>query len=110
MLAIGVAIASAPLTAGAEEAAAATAPASASAPAPASVAASVRDCARITQDLQAAKAARQEARARQADAWKVVVPFAVAGRYAKARAAGSEADARVEALSREAAERGCDAR
>lgn len=43
-------------------------------------------------------------------AWKVVVPFAVADRYAQARAAGNKAATRIEALTRESAQRGCDAR
>ncbi len=101
LLVVGTAFASSPAAARADDDAAVAAASAASTP---------RDCTRIGAELKAAQAAQQQARARQADAWKVVVPFAVAGRYAQARAAGNEAAARTEALTRESTQRGCDAR
>lgn len=63
------------------------------------------DCAQLQRELGALEQARQEAAARQSGAWKAIVPFAVAGRYASAKAAAAQAEkdiaARQAALQRQ---------
>jgi outer membrane PBP1 activator LpoA protein len=65
------------------------------------------DCSRLDADLALAEQARREADDKQADAWKAVVPFAVAARYASAKAAAAHADKQIEALRNAAARQDC---
>jgi len=64
-------------------------------------------CAEISAEMDRTEAVRRAALAEQSDAWKAVVPFAVAARYAKARSAVSETDERLAALAVQSDRRGC---
>ncbi|MBX3606395.1 MAG: hypothetical protein KF788_14035 [Piscinibacter sp.] len=79
------------------------------APSPAATAteAAARDCSRIDADIAAAQAARRDAELKKGEAWKAVVPFAVAGRYASANAAIRDAEQRLAGLRAEAQRQGC---
>lgn len=66
-----------------------------------------RDCAQLEAETAAAQAARREAEERKGEAWKAVVPFAVAGRFASANAAIRATEQRLGALRAEAQRLGC---
>lgn len=68
---------------------------------------SALDCSQIEAQIGAAEQARQAALEKEQDAWKVVIPFAVAARYASSKAAVSEADERLAQLRAESTRRGC---
>lgn len=76
--------------------------ASAAAPLPAP-----RDCTQLHAEIAGAKARQREALDKQQDAWKVVVPFAVAARYASAMSAVDDAGKRLAELNAESARQGC---
>jgi hypothetical protein len=66
-----------------------------------------RDCAQLEAQTAAAHAARREAEQRKGEAWKAVVPFAVAGRFAGANAAIRDSEQRLGALRAQARQLGC---
>jgi hypothetical protein len=81
----------------------------ASAPAPQAAAASpFTDCAQLRADIADTEASRRAAQAQEQDAWKAVVPFAVAARYARSKSATRDADARLEQLDTAAQRQGCE--
>lgn len=64
-------------------------------------------CAQLEADIAQTDEALRSAQAKNQDAWKVVVPFAVAARYATSKSAANNATQQLEALRAEAAHRGC---
>lgn len=83
----------------------------ASAPSPAALESSVADgpdCRQLASAIARTESARRAAVDKQADAWKAVVPFAVAARYANGKADAAEAGMRLDHLRTAAAQQGCD--
>lgn len=74
--------------------------------APATAAATL-DCAALAGEIRAATEARGAAEEQQQDAWKAIVPFAVAARYARGKAAAQESQQQLAELQRQAVARGC---
>ena len=66
------------------------------------------DCRAIAQSIEQERSRRDRAEAQRQGAWKAVVPFVVAARYAGAKSAGDEAGARLQALEDQARAQGCD--
>lgn len=64
-------------------------------------------CAQIDEQLARAEEARRAANEKGQNAWKAVVPFAVAARYASGKAASNEAEEAIAGLRSQAALRGC---
>jgi hypothetical protein len=75
--------------------------------APPPVVAAASDCSAIGAEIARTDEARRDALQQQSEAWRAVVPFAVAARYAKARSAAGEADERLAALKDRSARLGC---
>lgn len=68
------------------------------------------DCAQLGAQVAQAEAARHAALEREQNAWKVIVPFAVAARYATSKSAVADADERLAQLRAESTRQGCDPR
>ncbi len=68
------------------------------------------DCDAIATQIAGAEQARREALDKQASAWKVVIPFAVAARHVSANAAFNEAERRLVELRGQYARGGCGPR
>jgi hypothetical protein len=66
------------------------------------------DCSSLGADLTRAEQALRDAAGKQADAWKAVVPFAVAARYASGKAAVADAQRQIDTLRAAATRQGCD--
>lgn len=66
------------------------------------------DCGALRAEIQRTEAIRSEALQKEHDAWKAVVPFAVAARYASGKSAVGDADQTLAALRDEHDRRGCD--
>jgi hypothetical protein len=81
----------------------------ASPPAGRPTAAAPADCSAIGTEIAHAEEARRAATQKQDDAWKAVVPFAVAARYASGKAAVADADRQLAELRTESDRRGCTA-
>jgi len=64
-------------------------------------------CAQLDADIAQTDETLRAAQAKNQDAWKVVVPFAVAARYASSKSAANNATQQLEALHAEATRRGC---
>jgi hypothetical protein len=97
-----------PLSVAALMAACAHAPGAAPTAAPAPSAGAAADCSSLGAQVAQAERDQRAALERQRDAWKVVVPFAVAARYAGAKRAGADADEHLAELQAEFSRRGCD--
>lgn len=67
------------------------------------------DCTQLGDQMLAQQQAQRVAADRQREAWKAVLPFAVAGRYAGAASAAAEAEQRIGELQRELDRQGCGA-
>jgi hypothetical protein len=80
----------------------ATAPTSERAPASA-----ISECKDLNTEIAAVYEAKRQALEKQRDAWKVIIPFAVAARYAGGKSAVADADKRLNELRDESARRGC---
>jgi hypothetical protein len=65
------------------------------------------DCATVGAEIARSEEAKRVALEQKQDAWKVVVPFAVVARYAKGKAASSDADKRLAELNAQYARQGC---
>lgn len=65
------------------------------------------DCNQLRTERAQVEADKLAATEQQQNAWKVVVPFAVAARYASGKSALEAADKRLAALDAESARRGC---
>jgi hypothetical protein len=80
-------------------------------PAPGADAPSLRsaaaDCSRIADELARAEQARQRAEHERTQAWKAVVPFAVASRYVRAGDAADAAGRQLQALRAASLQHGC---
>jgi hypothetical protein len=74
----------------------------------ASAATPAPDCAELGAQIVQVEQGRRAALEQQRDAWKVVVPFAVAARHARAKHAVAEAELRLAELQAEFGRRGCD--
>ena len=74
---------------------------------PATPRGATRDCRVVNEERQAVQQNRQQAAAQQHGAWKAVIPFAVAARYANARSKAASADRRAAELDTEAQRKGC---
>lgn len=81
----------------------ATAPTSA--PAATSVAAT--DCRQLAAEIARTEEARRAALEKEQGAWKAVIPFAVAARYASGKSDGENAEQRLAALNAEFSRQGC---
>jgi len=68
---------------------------------------STPSCAQLEEHLARAEEARRAADERGQNAWKAVVPFLVAARYASGKAASNEAEEAIAGLRSQAALRGC---
>jgi len=66
------------------------------------------DCRQLGGDIAKTEQARRAALEKQKDAWKVVVPFAVAARYASGKSALAQADKQLAQLRAEFTGQGCD--
>lgn len=64
-------------------------------------------CAPLEEQIARAEQARRAAREKEDNAWKAVVPFAVAARYASGRAAQNDAQQTLDGLRAQAAQLGC---
>ncbi|WP_028998777.1 hypothetical protein [Azohydromonas australica] len=64
-------------------------------------------CEALREDIARTEAARRAALDKQQSAWKAVVPFAVAGRYASGKSAATEAEQRLAALRAGLVDQGC---
>ena len=64
-------------------------------------------CAQLDEQLARTEEARRAADEKGQNAWKAVVPFAVAARYASGKAAANEAEDTIAELRSQAALRGC---
>jgi hypothetical protein len=65
-------------------------------------------CSELAAAVARAEGTKRAASDKERDAWKAVVPFAVAARYASNRAAASEAERQLAGLHAEQARQGCD--
>jgi hypothetical protein len=74
---------------------------------PAPSAAAADTCAELRDEIARADAAKHAADEKRGDAWKAVIPFAVAARYASGKAAAGEAARHRDALAAESTRRGC---
>jgi hypothetical protein len=70
--------------------------------------ATARDCRQLGAQISSTEQARRAALEQEKNAWKAVVPFAVAARYANGRAAVEKADRQLEKLRAEFHLKGCD--
>lgn len=68
------------------------------------------DCDQLGAEIAASEEARRAGLEQQKGAWKVVIPFAVAARYASGKAAATQADQRLDDLNAEFARQGCTRR
>lgn len=66
------------------------------------------DCRQLGAQIAQAEQARRTALENQKDAWKAVVPFAVAARYAKSKATAGQADQQLAALKTQYSQQGCE--
>jgi hypothetical protein len=64
-------------------------------------------CEQLAAEIARAEQARSESAQKQQDAWKAVVPFVVAARYASGRSALAEAEQRLGELRAEFGRQGC---
>ena len=55
----------------------------------------ISGCSELQTEIAAAEEAKRAAMEKQQHAWKAIVPFAVAARYADAKSAAADADQRV---------------
>jgi hypothetical protein len=69
--------------------------------------ASAPSCDDLRAETSRVAAEKRAAVAKEEGAWKAVVPFAVAARYATGKAAASDADRRLAELHRQSATQGC---
>lgn len=65
------------------------------------------DCAQLEREAGELAKARQDAAAKQSEAWKAIVPFAVAGRYVSGKAAEAQAEREIAARQAEMQRQGC---
>jgi hypothetical protein len=70
-------------------------------------AAAISECKDLDAEIAAVEVAKRQSLAKQQDAWKVVIPFAVLARYAGAKSAAAEADQRLNELRSEFARQSC---
>jgi len=67
------------------------------------------DCGQLDAQIAGTEDARRSALDKQHDAWKAVVPFAVAARHASGKSAAAAADERLVELRAASARQGCHA-
>jgi len=79
----------------------------ASAPQDAAIVAAATTCSELGAQIAGTEDTRRSAAEKQQGAWKAVVPFAVAARYASGKSAVDEADEQLAALRAESARQGC---
>lgn len=80
----------------------------ASAPTPAAAPASAdSSCSELAGGIAAAEDAKRSAVEEEQTAWKVVIPLAVAARYAAGKSAADDADKRLKALRKEQVHNAC---
>jgi hypothetical protein len=82
----------------------ASSPATTSTPASA-----IGGCSELDAEIVIAEEAKRSALDTQQGAWKAVIPFAVAARYAGGKSAAAAAEQRLEDLKKESMRRGCSA-
>lgn len=70
-------------------------------------AAATPDCGQLEADIVKAQVDQRSAAQKQQDAWKTIVPFAVAAQYLRAKSAAEQADQRVADLSAQFLVQGC---
>jgi hypothetical protein len=66
------------------------------------------DCSQLEAQIAHAEDARRAALEKEQNAWKVIVPFAVAARYASGKTAVAEAEQRLAQWRAESIRLGCD--
>jgi hypothetical protein len=67
------------------------------------------ECGQLDAQIASTEDARRTALDKQHDAWKAVVPFAVAARHASGKSAAAEAEQRLAELRAASARQGCHA-
>jgi len=65
------------------------------------------DCRQLSAEIASAEEARRAAMEKQQSAWKAVIPFAVAARYASAKSSSGRADQRRAELQTQFKRQGC---
>jgi hypothetical protein len=65
------------------------------------------DCGRLHAEIASSEQDKREAAEKQKGAWKAVVPFLVAARYANGKSGVGEADERIEKLQAQLRQQGC---
>ncbi|WP_280155504.1 hypothetical protein [Piscinibacter sp. XHJ-5] len=65
------------------------------------------DCSAVATEIARVEEARRAAAEKHEGAWKAVIPFAVAARYASGKAAAGEADRQLSELHAESHRQGC---
>lgn len=75
---------------------------------PSAQAPTARDCQAIRGDIANAEAAKRAAAANEKDAWKAVIPFAVAAKYVSSKSAANQSDRQLERLRAELSAQGCE--
>jgi len=68
----------------------------------------ISECGELQAEIAGVEEAKRSAVARQQAAWKAVIPFAVAARYAGGKSAADDADKRLQQLKHESARQGCN--
>jgi hypothetical protein len=81
----------------------------ATAPTRPDAATAVSDCNLLFAEIGEAEQAQRAAREKQETAWKAVVPFAIAGRYASGKSEASDAEERLAELRAAWSRQGCPA-
>lgn len=69
--------------------------------------ASKADCQALLSEMESSEADKRIASEKKANAWKAVVPFIVAARYASSQSQLGEADERIEKLKAQFERQGC---
>lgn len=74
---------------------------------PPSPAAAAPGCRQLAAEITRTQETRRAALEKEQNAWKAVIPFAVAARYASGRSAAGKADKRLQELRAEYSRQGC---
>jgi len=74
---------------------------------PAAPALAVTDCDRLAAEIARAEQNRQAGLEKEKNAWKVIVPFAVAARYVSGKSLAEQSGRQVESLRAEYDRKGC---
>jgi hypothetical protein len=71
-------------------------------------AAAIGGCSEVDSEIVIVEEEQRSALGKQQDAWKAVIPFAVAARYAGGKSAAADAEERLKELREQSVRQGCD--